>query len=637
MKFIYAPILLLFLVLSACASTEPVIVGAEGIKVETIEFEGVTRFSKGQLLGVMYSKEDSWVPLSPDAPFDDALATSDIARILEFYRAHGYFEARVIELKSEVVDSKAQLKFVVDEGPAATVGELKVQWMTEVPEDVQERAEEQILLKRDEVFEVGRYNQTLGAIRQSLQNDGYPHAETTGGVQVRLTHSDALVEIRIIPGKSAVIGAIDIEGLVDVPEHLVMAELEFAQGEAFSPARLRQMETALRSMRVFRWVSAQPATEVADGKVGVQVQVSEADPHELKIGAELSVDTVRWQEQARLNYTYTNLFGNLTRLDLGAIAGWAQLPNPWDTDLNGPVASINPKITKKGLLERHLLWSVNPTVALDLQEGYQYFTVKNRFGVSRWFAGRFLVGIGQNTDYVDFFNLDPELDQRTALLGRDFRDPYLLSSLEAHAAAYFVDQITSPTDGVIIEATYNFASEVVLSDFDFHKALFGIRGYLKPFERLQLASRARAGIIYPFGPDGSVPFNQRFYLGGATSVRGWGSRRLSPRIEECEGEAESQSCSVIPIGGYSMLQGNFEARIKLVEQLSLVGFFDVGDVRPDALDFNLAELNYSAGPGLRANTPLGVVRLDLGFRLNDTGRFEGEQMWGIYFGLGQAL
>ena len=125
----------------------------------------------------------------------------------------------------------------------------------------------------------------------------------------------------------------------------------------------------------------------------------------------------------------------------------------------------------------------------------------------------------------------------------------------------------------------------------------------------------------------------RTYLGGATSVRGWGSRRLSPRIEECSPEGD---CKTIPVGGYAMVQGNFEARVEIIKKLSLVGFFDMGDVQAETT-FDPSLWNYSAGPGLRAETPVGVARLDVGFRLNDPGIYTGEPVWGLYFGLGQAL
>jgi len=626
--------LLFALLFWGCASTPPAILGADGRVLDNITFEGVERFSKSQLTGVMYSKEDTIIPFAGTAFYDEALATSDSQRIVELYRAHGYYHARILDIVERSTQDTVSLHFVVEEGPVTTIRSLSLEWATTLDEETTQATLNEVTLQQGEAFEVQHYNESLGFIRQTLQNRGYPLADSRGDVIVDLSQDAADIRITIEPNRPARIGQVHIEGLVNVPEAPVQVELEFARGESFSPARLFQMEESLRAMRVFSWVSAQHAPEIHDGLVDVVIQVSEADPHSIRIGAELSIDTLRWQEQLRLDYTHTNLFGELTRLDLEVLGGWAQLPNPWATELNGPVASFRPRFTKKGLLERHLLWSLEPKIAVDLEEGYQYWTVRNRLGVSRWFAGRFLLGVGQAADFVDFFNLSPELDQRTALLGRDFRDPYLLSSVELNAAAFFVDHIMAPTNGVIVEATYNLAGPFVLSDFDFHKTLLTMRAYLKPFSRLQLASRIRGGLIVPYGDDGAVPFNQRYYLGGATSMRGWGSRRLSPRIQEC---IDEDDCLTIPIGGYSMIQGNFEARVEVIKKFHVIGFFDVGDVQADTWTIDPALWNYSAGPGLRLDSPFGTVRLDLGFRLNDPGIYTGEPGWGIYFGLGQTL
>ncbi len=624
---------MIFCAVMGCASQPAAIVGSQGYRIEDVSFEGATRFSKSHIMKVLYANEHSWIPLSADATFDDALIIADAQRIVDLYRAYGYYEARVTDVQTRQEKDRIFVNFVIDEGEPVTVQNINIRWQPSVDEVTTAEVLKAVTVEVGQPFEVGRYNETLGALRQSLQIAGYPLAETTGKVQVSLANRAVDLEINVVPGEVARIGDVRIEGLVHVPEHLVLVEVEFAQGQPFSPARIAQMEASVRGTRVFSWVSARVETRVEDGLIDVVMQVSEADPHTLRIGAEISIDTVRWQEQARLDYTHTNLFGNLTRLDMAVLAGWAELPNPWNTDLHGPVASLSPKFTKKGLLEKHLLWSINPKIAVDLEEGYQYLKVSDRMGVSRWFEGTYLLGLNHIADYVDFFNLSPQLDQSKVLLGRDFRDPYLLSMVELSAAAFFVDHITSPTNGVIAETSYALASEFVLSNFDYHKALLTLRGYWKPFARLQLASRVRGGVIVPYGENGSVPFNQRYYLGGATSVRGWGSRRLSPRIEECSAEGD---CKTIPVGGYSLVQGNFEARVQLIKQLALVGFVDVGDVQADTT-FDPALWNYSAGPGLRAETPFGVVRLDAGFRLNDPGVYTGEPTWGIYFGLGQAL
>jgi outer membrane translocation and assembly module TamA len=115
---------------------------------------------------------------------------------------------------------------------------------------------------------------------------------------------------------------------VDVPALLVEPEVRFAKGELYSPARVRQIEQAVKAMRVFQWVSVKKPDEVKDGVVNLVVRVSEAKPQSIRLGTQLSLETIRWQEQVSADYTHVNLFHSLVRLDMKAVAGYAEMPNP---------------------------------------------------------------------------------------------------------------------------------------------------------------------------------------------------------------------------------------------------------------------------------------------------------------------
>jgi outer membrane translocation and assembly module TamA len=198
-----------------------------------------------------------------------------------------------------------------------------------------------------------------------------------------------------------------------------------------------------------------------------------------------------------------------------------------------------------------------------------------------------------------------------------------------------VDSFTETHNGLVLEATYDLAGGPFQGDYDFHKLEGGARLYWRPWRRLQVAARLGAGVILPFGQTPGAPVNFKFYLGGANSLRGWGARRLSPQLFECEGGGTD--CRGIPVGGLSMIQGSLELRLRTFGDLSLVGFIDMGDVQAEDLTYTPQEWNYAAGPGLRYNSPLGVFRLDVGFRLNEPGVYPNEPGWAAYFGVGETF
>src|SRR6185436_20506238 len=119
--------------------------------------------------------------------------------------------------------------------------------------------------------------------------------------------------------------------------------------------------------------------------------------------------------------------------------------------------------------------------------------------------------------------------------------------------------------------------------------------------------RLQLGNIRPASEDPTnVPFGKKFFLGGATSVRGWGRYELGPLV------------SGQPVGGNSMIAFTEELRATLHGNLGAVLFLDGGNVWAKTLGFDLGDLHYAIGPGLRYQTPVGPIRFDVGFQLNPT-------------------
>jgi outer membrane translocation and assembly module TamA len=150
--------------------------------------------------------------------------------------------------------------------------------------------------------------------------------------------------------------------------------------------------------------------------------------------------------------------------------------------------------------------------------------------------------------------------------------------------------------------------------------------------RAVFAQKVNFGGIRPSSLlDANVPFHKRLFLGGATSVRGWGRYEVSPLSE-----------LGYPIGGLSMLEGSSELRLPLQGKLGMVAFFDYGNVWAQSWHFDLGDLRYAVGPGLRYLTPIGPARIDFGYQLNPipgllvNGNPE-QRHWRVHFSIGQAF
>ncbi len=617
--------------LAACGGARhPRPILGEVPEIDDVRFEGVTRFSKGQLIDHLHLGETRWMPLSPDYHFNEALVPVDAARLEALYAAYGFHGAEVRDIEVIADGDDVDLVITVHEGEPTLLSRLRYEWAPKAGLDpvARETLQQEAPLREGVPFAVATLNDTLGLTRLRLQNWGYPLAKVVADAVVRPEAHRAEVVIRVDPGPYARVGDVRIEGLVDVPAHAVAHEVAFATGEGFSPGLLKAIEQAAKGMDVFRWVTVLPEGEVKDGRVDVRLKVSEADPQTIRLGVRGVFEAARWEQQLMARYTHTNLFKSLVRLDLDVLAGWAELPDPFTPEAHGPVVTVFPKFTKKGWLEDDLIWTFGPRFDLDIQPGYRFWSPSGQVGVGRWFGRSLRADVSYNLAYVDFFEISSALDGSTTQLGLDFRDPYLLVWLRFVLDLPLVDDLRAPKNGAILRFAYDLAGGSLLGDFDFHKLTASWKGFWRPWSRLQLAARAESGVILGYGDTPGAPLDRKFYLGGANTVRAWGTRQLSPRLVGDDS---------VPTGGQTLVLGNLEVRLRVAGALSLVGFYDVGDVQAGELTWTPGEWNHTAGPGLRYDSPVGLVRLDVGFRLNDPGIYTDVPSWGVHFGFGESF
>jgi outer membrane translocation and assembly module TamA len=112
-------------------------------------------------------------------------------------------------------------------------------------------------------------------------------------------------------------------------------------------------------------------------------------------------------------------------------------------------------------------------------------------------------------------------------------------------------------------------------------------------------------ITTPDSSETDIPFNKRFFPGGADSIRGYQ-----------EGEAAPRNADGKLIGAESYMLGNFELEQSLTRLFSVVGFVDAVGITPNFNHYPFEQTLFSAGGGLRAKTIVGPVRLEYGYNLN---------------------
>jgi outer membrane translocation and assembly module TamA len=175
--------------------------------------------------------------------------------------------------------------------------------------------------------------------------------------------------------------------------------------------------------------------------------------------------------------------------------------------------------------------------------------------------------------------------------------------------------------GRFLSLNVTYAPESLASDFTY------LKGYLQAFISRPLGSSWTwaqgwsLGLAHGFGGQ-SVVSSERFYAGGPNSLRGYAKDSVGPRdfLDE-------------PTGGEAVLVLNQEVRYVHRTGLGVAVFYDGGNVFDRVKDMSL-DLRHTLGGGLRWESPVGLLRLDLGLPLN---RQEGDDPYQVFFNLGQAF
>ena len=131
-------------------------------------------------------------------------------------------------------------------------------------------------------------------------------------------------------------------------------------------------------------------------------------------------------------------------------------------------------------------------------------------------------------------------------------------------------------------------------------------GFQRWFRQSSIAFGARAGVIHSLTTSGSdeateIPIDERFFNGGATTVRSFGERELGPHDNHGH-----------PVGGEFFTVFNVEYTFPIFGELQGAVFTDAGNLLPTSEDIGLSDMRYAIGGGLRYKLPVGPIRLDYG-------------------------
>jgi translocation and assembly module TamA len=606
--------------------------------VHALGFRGVRHVDQDDLRQKISIDATSWVPLSPKRYLDPFAVETDRARIEAYYRAHGYFGARVTDAQVKPRDrDSVDVHFSVEEGPPTHIHSVALTGLEQLASA--ERAVQKIMrLRPGQVFSHDRYLEQKDLILGRLKALGYAWAEVDGKVEIERDAHTAEVRLSVTPGPRARFGGVEVRGTVAVDGRLVAARAGIDRGQPFSLESIEAARGRVYNLGIFssvriEYLHAPDHAEVAE----VVITVREAQFHELRLGGGFGLESQRTDVHLSAIYTKRNFLGGLRSLKLRLEPAYVAIPAYWSLDKPGARQGIagvaEAQFTQPDLFWRtELKWTVG--YDLGIEYAYQYHGPRAQLGLDHHFWNeRVHTALLYTFQLLNFFDTDPAILQSPSLAGRlfGFTDPYRLGWLGEEVALDLRDRPLDATRGGYLALNVEEGGEYAGGAFEYQKILPDVRGYLPLGSHVVLAARVEFGQLFVQGSLGS-PITRRFYLGGPSSHRGFNYNRLSLQVQAKNPDGTPSSAPAIPIGGDQMFLGQLELRVDLFRLagnwLAAAAFVDAGDVAAPAcaqscmlpqaasthVDFT--RLHWATGGGLRYHTVIGTLRADVGVRLN---------------------
>ena len=616
------------LLLSGCQDTS--------VKVDKLTFEGVKSIDERALREVLATQQPGWIPFSKKPSFNQQAFDADLKRIVAFYSDHGYPDAKVGAVDVRFNDKKDAVKLTVQviEGDPLRIAAVQLRGFDMLPERARAFLDRAVTFHPGEPRDRQRVAQTQEVALNILKERGYPYAKVDVVEEPGPETHSVVVALEAKPGRQATFGEIEIQGNQRVADNIIRRQLSIQPGSPFRLSRVLESQQRLRSVPLFSFAYVEPrGGEEQPAAVPVRVTIAEAPLQRMTFGVGYGTED---KARARTEWQHVNFLGDARTAR--AEAKWSSL------DRGVRLGFMEPH-----LFTRHLSFSLEGQAWDEQEPVYHVRRYGGRATVS-WqrlrrnpVANRgsttsaSLTFIDEFTDYAvsEFALSDPSFHDQLIALGLDPEtgaSTGTVVALRAEALRNTAGQSLDPRRGYLLRAAVERAGGFLPSTFTYFETTAEARHYLPLPGSMVLANRVQVGSIdAPEPVDSSVPYFKRYFLGGSTSLRGWGRYQVSPTTEDGT-----------PIGGLSMLEASSELRLPITKTIGIVAFVDAGNVWAKPWQISLGDLRADVGTGFRYNTRIGPIRGDIGYQLTPipglliNGDPEHRQ-WRVHLSIGQAF
>ena len=583
-----------------------------------------------ELLSAIAPPVQGLIPPSPIYTHD--LVEQKVATLLALYQSRGYLDARInpaINDNFGGVPGRRYVTLVIQEGARTTVHTLT---MVGIDAATERKLWPSLLSKPAQPYSLERARADRDRILDYLADHGYTHAAANWRTTPAKSAHQVDLEFQIVPGAQDHIQHLVVLGNEHVRPGLVNRELLIHDGEPISQSAVLESQRRLYDLGIFNQVQITPQEQPAsDTEKTLLVGLEESRRWVLGYGGGFEIQKLgsnepqgQYKESPRLSLSLTRLdvggrgqtfsmSGRLSNIDTGANMGYL-IPRLFNRD------DLSLRIN--GLIDR-----TRDVLTFIADRKEASVSVEKRFSASTLLIGQYsfrrveALDIASKISGVDSAVLSQPAP--VGMFGGSFVEDHRDDPSDATRGAY-----TLVNAGV---SWRDFGSQANFLRFTGQNSTYYALG-----SHLVFARKTQFGVISPYGSLYSItvpasgdtpaetiltnliPLPERLFMGGSESMRGFSINQAGPRDPD----------TGYPLGGNALFFNSFELRSSFAQRrLGLVLFEDAGDVYDSIRRMRLLKFTQSSptdfdytcqavGLGLRYKTPVGPIRIDVGYNLN---------------------
>ena len=601
-----------------------------------IQFEGNETFADLVLKNSIATKEPSFfqklIGRHGDFILNERELMRDQIRLRRFYERRGFHLAQ-IDYTVEVDEKKElqrMIRFTISEGVPLNIDTSRVE--VDAPSSIAERILEskdfnRTLNRHD--FRQGRRYEPIrrpdveGAFVEVLENMGFAWPEVEIDAEIDSLASEVAVLIRLMPDNRTYFSDFEIEGDLSVSRHILLRQTGIDRGEMFTQRKIEDAQRSIFNHHLFRFATITLPEQPHDTTLTSLIRIREHEPRTIQLSGGVSTEEI---VRGEVSWTHRNISGTGHRLSTGARASFIE--QRASADYLFPYLFNWKSSSITSLFGLHRLEPAFELYQVGINSSLIYQARRNKtFSISYEYS--------LNEEFVR----DERVDLPESVLAYD------VSSIKL--SGYYTEGFARQRRGWVLRPSAEFSGTFGEASFKFQKFNLDVRKYTPITGSLTFAKRLNAGVIFFTQPD-SLPSNIRYYAGGTNTVRGWNRQQLGPKVAGFDEDGNFDG--YIPVGGRTLLTFNAELRQSLdrfIPNVGIAAFVDGGQVWRNIEKLSERAIQFGAGGGLRYDSPIGPVRVDLAFKVNPTDRdlnlFQGQDfgsVWDqmrIHFSIGQAF